>query len=213
MKKTILIAMTGFSMLFAGCGGGQQKTTEKQTEADTVPADFKYEVDEFADLQILRYYVPGFNNLTLQEKELVYYLSMAALEGRDILFDQNNKYNLAIRRVLEAIYTNYKGDKNSQDYKEFEVYLKRVWFSNGIHHHYGGEEKFLPGFSKEFFREQVLALPDSLIPRDYYRGGQAEYVSAENFVSMITPPVMFDPAVMAKKSESIRWRSDSDFSQ
>ncbi|MBB4036710.1 dipeptidyl-peptidase-3 [Dysgonomonas hofstadii] len=195
MKKTILIAMTGFSMLFAGCGG-QQKTTEKQTEADTVPADFKYEVDEFADLQILRYYVPGFNNLTLQEKELVYYLSMAALEGRDILFDQNNKYNLAIRRVLEAIYTNYKGDKNSQDYKEFEVYLKRVWFSNGIHHHYG-EEKFLPGFSKEFFREQVLALPDSLIPRDYYRG-QAEYVSAENFVSMITP-VMFDPAVMAKK--------------
>jgi len=194
MKKTILIAMTGFSMLFAGCGG--QNSTGKQTEPDTVPADFKYEVDEFADLQILRYYVPGFNNLTLEQKELVYYLSMAALEGRDILFDQNNKYNLAIRRTLEAIYENYEGDKNSNDYKEFEVYLKRIWFSNGIHHHYG-EEKFLPGFSKEFFKEQVLALPDSLIPNDHYMS-QAEYMSAENFVSMITP-VMFDPRVMTKK--------------
>lgn len=194
MKKTILIAMTGLSMLFAGCGG--QTSTGKQTEPDTVPADFKYEVDEFADIQILRYYVPGFNDLTLQQKELVYYLSMAALEGRDILFDQNNRYNLSVRRILEAIYENYKGDKDSDDYKEFEVYLKRVWFSNGIHHHYG-EEKFLPGFSKEFFKEQVLALPDSLIPRDHYMA-QAEYVSAENFVSMITP-VMFDPNVMAKK--------------
>jgi len=194
MKRTLLIAMTGFSMLLAGCGG--QSSSGKQTETDTVPADFKYEVDEFADLQILRYYVPGFDNLSLEQKELVYYLSMAALEGRDILYDQNNKYNLAIRRVLEAIYENYKGDKNSEDYKEFEVYLKRVWFSNGIHHHYG-EEKFLPGFSKEFLRQQVLALPDSLIPRDHSMA-QAEYMSAENFVSSITP-VMFDPAVMTKK--------------
>ncbi len=85
MKKIILIAMTGFSMLFAGCGG--KNATGKPAEPDTVPADFKYEVDEFADIQILRYYVPGFNNLSLQQKELVYYLSMAALEGRDILFD------------------------------------------------------------------------------------------------------------------------------
>lgn len=198
MKKTVLIAMTGFSMLFAGCGGAQ-KPSGGQTEAniisDTVPADFKYEVDAFADLQILRYYVPGFNNLTLEQKELVYYLSMAALEGRDILYDQNNKYNLAIRRILEAIYTNYKGDKNTNDYKELEVYLKRVWFSNGIHHHYG-EEKFLPGFSKEFFAEQVKALPDNLIPRDCR--AQCEYISADNFIKVITP-VMFDPRVMAKK--------------
>ncbi|SBW04450.1 dihydrofolate reductase [uncultured Dysgonomonas sp.] len=189
MKKTILITMTGLSMMLAGCGGGQ-KAPEKQAEADTVPADFKYEVDAFADLEILRYYVPGFNNLTLEQKELVYYLSMAAVEGRDILFDQNNRYNLAIRRTLEAIYGNYKGDKNSVDYKEFEVYLKRVWFSNGIHHHYG-EEKFLPGFSKEFFAEQVKNLPAELVP---VKEGQ----SVDDFIKMLTP-VMFDAKVMAKK--------------
>lgn len=181
--------MTGLSMMFAGCGGGQ-KAPEKQAEADTVPADFKYEVDAFADLEILRYYVPGFNNLTLEQKELVYYLSMAAVEGRDILFDQNNRYNLAIRRTLEAIYGNYKGDKNSADYKEFEVYLKRVWFSNGIHHHYG-EEKFLPGFSKEFFAEQVKNLPAELVP---VKEGQ----SVDDFIKMLIP-VMFDAKVMAKK--------------
>ncbi|MDU1890571.1 MAG: dihydrofolate reductase [Dysgonomonas sp.] len=189
MKKTILTAMTGLSILFAGCGGGQN-TPAPQTEPDTVPADFKYEVDAFADLEILRYYVPGFNNLSLEQKELVYYLSMAALEGRDILFDQNNRYNLAIRRTLEAIYENYKGDKTTSDYKEFEVYLKRVWFSNGIHHHYG-EEKFLPGFSSKFLAEQVKALPENLIP---IKEGQ----SIEDFLKMITP-VMFDPSVMAKK--------------
>jgi dipeptidyl-peptidase-3 len=181
--------MTGLSMMFAGCGGGQ-KATEQQTGADAVPADFKYEVDAFADLEILRYYVPGFNNLSPKQKELVYYLSMAALEGRDILFDQNNKYNLAIRRTLEAIYGNYKGDKATNDYREFEIYLKRVWFSNGIHHHYG-EEKFLPGFSKEFFVEQVKALPADLVPVKEDR-------SVEDFIAMITP-VIFDAKVMAKK--------------
>ena len=189
MKKTILIIMTGLSIMFAGCSG-EKKNAEKQVEADSVPADFKYEVDDFADLQILRYYVPGFKNLTLEQKELVYYLSMAALEGRDILYDQNNRYNLAIRRTLEAIYENYKGDKNTNDYKEFEVYLKRVWFSNGIHHHYG-EEKFLPAFSKGFFAEQVKALPANLVP---VKDGQ----SVEDFIAMISP-VMFDAKVMAKK--------------
>jgi dipeptidyl-peptidase-3 len=152
--------------------------------------DFKYEVDEFADLQILRYQVPDFNLLSLQEKQMIYYLSQAAIEGRDILFDQNNKYNLAIRRTLEAIYQNYKGDKSSNDYKEFVVYLKRVWFSNGIHHHYG-EEKFLPGFSRSFFEAQVKALPVNKIPT------KSKQTVAE-FLKMITP-VMFDPAVMSKK--------------
>ncbi len=152
--------------------------------------DFKYEVDQFADLQILRYQVPDFNLLSLQEKEMIYYLSQAATEGRDILFDQNNKYNLAIRRTLEAIYANYKGDKSSKDYQEFVVYLKRVWFSNGIHHHYG-EEKFLPGFSRSFFEAQVKALPIKKVPT---KGKQ----TVGEFLKMITP-VMFDPAVMSKK--------------
>lgn len=185
MKKTILIAMTGLSIMGASCPGGQ-----KQVDASTEKQELVYEVDSFADIQVLRYDVPKFEELTLQQKELVYYLSMAALEGRDILFDQNNRYNLAIRRTLEAIYENYKGDKTTSDYKEFETYLKRVWFSNGIHHHYG-EDKFLPGFSKEFFTEQVKALPAKLVP-------VKEKQSVDEFLKMITP-VMFDPTVMAKK--------------
>ena len=115
MKKTLLMTMAGLSMIFASCGGGQKPAGEGTVVTDSVPSDFKYEVDAFADLEILRYYVPGFNQLDLKQKELVYYLSMAAIEGRDILFDQNNRYNLAIRRTLEAIYENYKGEKESKD--------------------------------------------------------------------------------------------------
>ena len=127
MKKQ-LIACAAFALLTT-CSGSKTTTAE----ADK----FDYTVEQFADLQILRYRVPGFENLSLQQKELVYYLTEAALQGRDILFDQNGKYNLRIRRTLEAVYTGYKGDKNTPDFKAMEVYLKRVWFSNGIHHHYG----------------------------------------------------------------------------
>ena len=102
----------------------------------------------------MRYKVPGFEELTLKQKELIYYLTEAALEGRDILFDQNGKYNLRIRRMLEAVYTNYQGDKTTPDFKNMEVYLKRVWFSNGIHHHYG-TEKFVPNFSQDFLKQAV----------------------------------------------------------
>lgn len=185
MRKIAFITMAGLSILLAGCKGENPKSAET-----TENTEFIYEVDGFADLQILRYQVPEFESLSLPQKELIYYLSQAAIEGRDILFDQNGKYNLAIRRTLEAIYENYKGDKNSNDYKEFEVYLKRVWFSNGIHHHYG-EDKFLPGFSKEFFVEQVKALPTDKAP---VKEGQ----SIDEFIAMLTP-VMFDPNVMAKK--------------
>lgn len=183
MKKTVLMALTGMSIVLGSCSDTKKQTTGEQS-------DFVYEVDAFADLQILRYQVPGFDSLSLQQKELVYYLSQAALEGRDILFDQNGRYNLAIRRTLEAIYENYKGDKASNDYKEFEIYLKRVWFSNGIHHHYG-EEKFLPKFTTDFFNEQVKQLPEGKVP---VKEGQ----SVDEFIAEITP-VMFDPNVMPKK--------------
>lgn len=186
MKKIVLTAVVASAFLLPGCGGGN-KSSEIKEESNK---NFTYEVDQFADIQVLRYQVSGFEELPLQQKELVYYLSMAAIEGRDILYDQNNRYNLAIRRTLESIYANYKGDKDAPDYKEFEVYLKRVWFSNGIHHHYG-EEKFLPGFSKEFFAEQVKALPVDNVP---VKDGQ----SVDDFIAMLTP-VMFDPSVMAKK--------------
>ena len=151
---------------------------------------FDYTVEQFADLQILRYKVPGFEDLTLKQKELVYYLTQAALQGRDILFDQNGKYNLRIRRMLEAVYTNYQGDKASSDFKNMEVYLKRVWFSNGIHHHYG-TEKFVPGFSSEFLKKAVLDIDASLLP--LAPGQTAEQLCDELF------PVIFDPAIMPKR--------------
>lgn len=138
--------VTALSLLTA-CGGNPKTTAEAEK--------FDYTVEQFADLQILRYRVPGFEDLSLKQKELVYYLTEAALQGRDILFDQNGKYNLTIRRMLEAVYTGYKGDKNTPDFKAMEVYLKRVWFSNGIHHHYGSESSFrdlLPNSSGRLYR-------------------------------------------------------------
>ena len=175
------MACAAFALLTA-CSGSKTTTAE----ADK----FDYTVEQFADLQILRYRVPGFENLSLQQKELVYYLTEAALQGRDILFDQNGKYNLRIRRTLEAVYTGYKGDKNTPDFKAMEVYLKRVWFSNGIHHHYGSE-KFVPGFAPEFFKEAVLSVDASTLPL-------AEGQTVEQLCDELSP-VIFDPAVMPKR--------------
>ncbi|MFD2518005.1 dihydrofolate reductase [Salinimicrobium flavum] len=120
------------------------------TEEVTQTSDFDYKVDEFADIKILRYQIPGWEDLSLKEQKLVYYLTQAGLSGRDIIWDQNYRHNLKIREALENIYTTYEGDKSSQDWKDFETYLKRVWFSNGIHHHYS-MDKIKPSFSKEYF--------------------------------------------------------------
>ena len=181
MKKQILSAALVASMLCA-CGGAPKTPAETDK--------FDYTVEQFADLQILRYRVPGFETLTLDQKKLVYYLTEAALQGRDILFDQNGKYNLVIRRMLEAVYTGYAGDKNSADFKALEVYLKRVWFSNGIHHHYGSE-KFVPGFSPEFFKQALLSVDASALP--LAEGQTVEQLCDEVF------PVIFDPKVMPKR--------------
>ena len=153
--------------------------------------EFSYIVDQFADLQILRYQVPGFANLSLRQKLLLYHLSEAALMGRDILFDQNGRYNLVIRRTLEAVYLYGKVDKSSADYQAFEVYLKRVWFANGIHHHYG-EDKFIPGFSEAFFDAAVRSVDTSLLP-----------LKADETVDALLAclkPVIFDPSVMPKRT-------------
>lgn len=173
--------VTALSLLTA-CGGNPKTTAEAEK--------FDYTVEQFADLQILRYRVPGFEDLSLKQKELVYYLTEAALQGRDILFDQNGKYNLTIRRMLEAVYTGYKGDKNTPDFKAMEVYLKRVWFSNGIHHHYGSE-KFVPGFTPEFFRQVVQSVDAATLP--LAEGQTVEQLCEEVF------PVIFDPTVMPKR--------------
>ncbi len=180
MRKLILSTTTAllFGMSFISC-----------SKTDTEPK-FDYNVDKFADLQILRYQVPGFEELSLNQKLYVYYLTEAAQEGRDILFDQNGKYNLAIRRTLEAIYNNYNGDKEDADYKEFVVYLKRVWFSNGIHHHYA-TDKFIPGFSQEFFANQVKSIDSTLLP---IREGE----TVDNLIAELTP-IIFDKEVMPKR--------------
>lgn len=146
--------------------------------------------EQFADIQILRYHVPGFEELTLKQKELVYYLSQAALEGRDILFDQNGKYNLAIRRTLETIYTDYAGDRTEPDFVSLETYLKRVWFSNGIHHHYGSG-KFVPGFTPQFLKKAMLGVDAAKLPLS---GGQ----TVEQLFDELEP-VIFDPTVMPKR--------------
>lgn len=152
--------------------------------------DMKYTVDRFADIEVLRYDVPGFGDLSLRQKQLIYFLNQAALQGRDILFDQNGKYNLAIRTTLENIYTNYKGDRENKEFKALEKYLKQVWFANGIHHHYS-MDKFKPEFSKDFFETEVKKLDPKSLP---LKKGE----SAGQFLSVISP-VIFDPSVMPKR--------------
>ncbi len=144
--------------------------------------DFDYVVDHFADIEVLRYKVPEFENLTLNQKILVYYLTEAALWGRDILWDQNNAANLDIRRMLETVYTSYDGPRDTDDFKAFETYLKQVWFGNGIHHHYS-TDKFTPAFSRSFLEEQLAALPADSVPAN-----SAELVE-----------LIFNPALAAKR--------------
>ena len=146
--------------------------------------------ERFADIQMLRYELKGFENLSLTQKIYIYCLSKATLLGRDITFDQQGKYNLRIRKTLEAVYRHYEGNRESEDFKAFEVYLKRVWFASGIHHHYGCE-KFVPGFSEESFYEMVGAVADEYLPLSK---GQ----SKEDLLGILVP-VIFNPEVMPKR--------------
>lgn len=180
MKKQIMIGVMG-TMLLAGCSSNNQEVKEDA---------FDYTVEQFADLQLLRYKVHGFEELPLEQKKLVYYLSEAALQGRDILFDQNGKYNLIIRKMLETVYTDYQGDRNEANFKAMETYLKRVWFSNGIHHHYAAD-KFVPGFTPEFFKQALESVDAAKLP--LAEGETLEALCNEVF------PVIFDAKVMAKR--------------
>ncbi len=153
--------------------------------------NFSYSVDRFADVEVLRYQVSGFEKLSLNQKSLIYYLSQAAVEGRDILYDQNNKYNLSIRKTLEAVYLNYKGDRNSGNFKKLETYLKRVWFSNGIHHHYA-TDKFEPGFDQSFFEEAVRSIPVETLPLYAYNNDV-------NTLLKTIVPAIFDKNLYSKR--------------
>jgi dipeptidyl-peptidase-3 len=155
-----------------------------------VDKNFNYHVDRFADIEVLRYEVPEFDRLTPQQRRMVYYLSQAAQMGRDIIWDQNGKYNLQIRQLLEKIYQNYDGDRNSKDFKAFEKYLKQVWFGNGIHHHYS-TDKFKPEFSEAFFAEQVNKLRPCCLPTN-------DGETREEMLAKLSK-VIFDPTYMAKR--------------
>lgn len=184
MKNFIILTILTMSIVLFSCNS---KNHQASTESS---GDFKFLVEQFADLKIMRYQVPSFEQLTLQQKELVYYLSQAALCGRDIIFDQNGVFNLATRRTLENIYLTYTGKKEGVEWQAFEVYLKRVWFSNGVYHHYASD-KFLPGFSQAYFRELVQNSDQSKFP---VNNGQ----TVTQLINQLSP-IIFDPDFMPKK--------------
>ncbi|MDR2882778.1 MAG: dipeptidyl peptidase 3 [Alistipes sp.] len=155
-------------------------------DKQVVEDSFQWTIDRFDDIRVMRYRVPGFEELSPDQKLLVYYLSEAALSGRDILWDQNFRYNLAVRRTLEGIYRSWEGDRTGGEWAAFETYLKKVWFANGVHHHYSGD-KFVPGFAAEYFDALLAGVPNEALPLDLTSGGREELLKTVR-------DVIFDPA-------------------
>ncbi len=187
--KIVFLYALIFSCILYSCGsesGNERKTAEKGKS----DKDFEVKVDQFADVQILRYEIPGFEDLTPKQKELVYYLYQAGLSGRDIIYDQNYKHNLVIRRTLEAIVNNYSGDKTTEAHEQFMTYVKRVWFSNGIHHHYS-TQKIAPGFSSAYFAELFNSVPEDELPL-------VEGETKQALLQKLTP-LIFDMSIDAKR--------------
>ena len=179
MKKIVTLSlMTALATGMFSCRSGADATD-----------GFDWVTDRFDDIKVLKYKVPGFDTLSLDEKQLIYYLSQAALCGRDIIFDQNGPYNLRIRRTLEALYKGYTGDRTDERFAKFEKYLKKVWFANGIHHHYSND-KFRPEFDEAYFDALLAGTPAEAFP--------ADFGSVEEVVEQIKP-VIFDPTVMPKR--------------
>ena len=177
IKTMILLTATAAGLTLTSC----------KTEKEATP--FKWQVDQFADVRIMRYQIPEFDSLTPNQKVLVYYLSEAAKCGRDIIWDQNYKYNLTVRSVLESIYNGYTGDRNNANWEQFMVYTKRVWFSNGIHHHYSND-KFIPEFTQEYFAELVKNTPADKF--------NTTLGSTDEIIAKLTP-ILFDPNVATKR--------------
>lgn len=197
MKSKFFTVFALSALLFASCNEKPSNKKEDSEVAKTETSDdFHYTVEQFADLRVLRYQVPGWEQLSLKEQELAYYLVQAGMEGRDIIYDQNYRHNLKIRKALENVYTSYEGDKTSEDWKNFEIYLKRFWFSNGIHHHYSND-KIKPDFSSEYLKTLLSETNTTLKGEafdvifndkdakkvDLTRGADNAYLSAVNFYS------------------------------
>jgi dipeptidyl-peptidase-3 len=184
-KKILSLALALVIVILVG---GGCKKAEKPAEAAS--QEFQWQIDRFADLRVMRYQVPGFEELSLNQKKLIYYLNEAALCGRDIITDQNYKHNLTIRKTLDAIVEGYKGDRTDPQWEKFMVYTKRVWFSNGIHHHYS-TDKFIPDFTADYFASLAKESEGVTFPL-------AEGQSLDDLLAFLQP-IMFDPAVDAKK--------------
>ena len=188
VKSVLVLAVLCFGLVFTAAGCKKQEPAPAPAAA--AAPEFQWQIDQFADLRILRYQVPGFETLTPRQKELVYYLSEAAVCGRDIMIDENYKHNLKIIRTLDAVVRGYKGDRSDPRWAEFMTYAKRVWFSNGIHHHYSND-KFVPGFDAAYFAALVKGSEGVTFPL-------AEGQSVDDLVAFLTP-TLFDPAVAPKK--------------
>ncbi|MCF0205885.1 MAG: dihydrofolate reductase, partial [Bacteroidales bacterium] len=191
MKNLInlFLIMTASTTIFVSCG--------KKENAETKTEEFQWQIDQFDDIKVMRYQVPDWDSLTLQQKQFIYYLAEATYWGRDILWDQFFKYNLMLRNTLEGIYTTYNGDKDCEEWKNFEIYLKKVWFANGIHHHYSND-KFEPKFSKEYF----MSLMEN--SKDAYNALNAiEGMDKNEFTSLLCD-IIFNPDKYQSKNNSAK---------
>ncbi|MCD4725132.1 MAG: dipeptidyl peptidase 3, partial [Bacteroidales bacterium] len=184
MKKSVFVIVTAMSISILSCNQAENKKTSEEEK------DFQFLTEQFADIKIMRYRIPGIEDLSLDQKKLIYYLGEAALAGRDIIFDQNYKYNLSVRRTLEEILKNYRGNRQTKGWIDFIVYLKRVWFSNGIHHHYS-TDKFMPEFDQEYLATLINNSPGSVYPL-------LEGQDLGTFTNWITK-IIFDPEIAPKR--------------
>jgi len=197
MKKMIYLIATIMMVMMVACNGTKKEETN----------DFKWQAEQFADLRILRYQIPGWDELTLKQKELVYYLSQAALCGRDITYNQNYKNNLLVRKTLEVIYQNFKGDRSTKDFKNVETYMKRVWFSNGIHHHYS-TDKFFPEVSTDYFATLLNNVPADQLP---LKEGQTPEAFTEEITTIIFDPTVADKRISLNSSTDLIESSACNF--
>tara|TARA_R110002049_G_scaffold143426_1_gene305533 strand:+ start:1626 stop:3701 length:2076 start_codon:yes stop_codon:yes gene_type:complete len=193
MRKIAFAFTAATFILLSSCDQQPKETEAVAEEVKKETDDFTYLSEQFADLKIVRYKIPGWEDLTPKQKELLYYLYEAAISGRDMMYDQNYKHNLTIRRSLEAVLENFEGDTTSEDYQNLLTYTKRVWFSNGIHHHYGNE-KMIPEFSQEFFKTQLTALDGDKLPLS---NGETQVELANRLAT-----ILFDSTIAPKKVSS-----------
>ena len=210
MKTNTIIGAIVVSCMFSSCASDKPKETptkDKEEMVETKTTDFEWVVEDFADIRVLRYQIPGWDKLTLQQQKLVYFLTQAGYEGRDIIWDQNYRHNITIRKALENIVANYKGDQTSAEWNSFMDYTKRIWFSNGIHHHYANY-KFTPEFSKEYFNsllsESGTQLDAEIVEILFDPSKDAKKVSLDSESDLVLSSAInfYDPEITQAEAEA-----------